>query len=180
MEQPPVSKYQFANYYLGSVNTTQDVWRPNGISHDSVGIKSSVFSDRIVPNRKYYYAFRSMTFHGTPSELTNVYEVELLKDSDEYKVVASLYNIDQRSSNVFKKPFKRIMRLIPNEDRLQLNSEAQDIATLNFGDPATDQAHRLFDLTGNNTREFKIRVTSKHTGKKIDINIVTKVNKTGF
>jgi len=57
---------------------------------------------------------------------------------------------------------KRIMKISPNIDRLLFTGEEN---TKNW---------RLDDgsmLTKNQTTKFKIRVTSKHTGKKMDINL---------
>ncbi len=66
---------------------TEDVALPNKVIDNMNGY----FEDPIIPNRKYYYAFRAITYHGTPSNLTVPFEVELLRDSDEYKINISQY-----------------------------------------------------------------------------------------
>ena len=142
-----------------------------------------MFSDKITPNRKYYYAFRALTYHGTPSELTEVFEVELLKDSNEYKVNIKTYNIPEEETESYKKSIKRIIRLVPNPDRLIFNDlESTSVNNVNLGSLGSEQnISRLVDSSApNNYRTFKLRVTSKHTGKKIDINIQVKLIKTTY
>lgn len=183
MERPPLSKSEFQNYYLTTVDSSNIVWLPNEQAPVINNDMNALFTDKIVPNRKYYYAFRSLTYHGTPSELTEIFEVELLKDSDEYKINMKLYNIIENNEYTYKKNIKRIIRLIPNSDRLAFNnSESTQISEVNLGSVGTEQeANRLVDFDSpNTTRTFKLRVTSKHTGKKMDINISAKLIKSGF
>ena len=179
MEDPPTSKSDFANYYLSTVDSSQRIWLPNEQSSIESNDMNALFSDRIVPNRKYYYAFRSLTYHGTPSELSSIYEIELLKDSDEYKINMKPYRVPGPPREEFKKTIKRIIRLIPNSDRLAFNnSTSTSIDEVNFEEPGTEQgSNRLADFNNpNTTRVFKMRVTSKHTG----INIRVKLIKTPY
>ena len=49
------------------------------------------YADQIIQNQKYYYAIKAVTYHGTKSDFTTPFEVEMVKDSDEYKVMVSEY-----------------------------------------------------------------------------------------
>ena len=183
MEKPPSDKSQFSNYYLATVNSNQQIWLPHDQTPVLENDMNAIFSDKIVPNTKYYYAFRSLTYHGTPSELSDIFEVELLKDSDEYKINMKLYEIPDEKNHTYKKPIKRIIRLVPNNDRLAFNNNSStSIYDTNVGEPGTpEEANRLVDFASPDTsRVFKMRMTSKHTGKKIDINIRVRLTKSGF
>ncbi len=93
---------------------------------ENMGLQSRVldnmngyFEDFIVPNQKYYYAFRALTYHGTPSNLTVPFEVELLRDSDEYKVMVSQYKYPNGKNYTYEKKAKRIIKIVtPNIERL--------------------------------------------------------------
>ena len=89
-------------------------------------------------------------------------EVEMLKDSDEFKVMVKEYKFPESKDYTFEAKAKRILKITPNIERL-LFSEEQSTT-----DWKLDNANML---AKNQTTKFKIRVTSKHTGKKMDINL---------
>lgn len=170
MSSPPVEEKDFMDHFLVSVDDTSGLTFP-----EAMGLRSTVldnmngyFEDFIVPNRKYYYTFRTMTYHGTPSNLTIPLEVELLRDSDEYKINVSQYKYPSEKNYTYEKPAKRIIKVIPNIERL-LFDEVDEANKRGF---TLDESSML---TKGQTTKFKIRVTSKHTGKKIDINLNLKL-----
>jgi len=123
---------------------------------------SAHYEDMIVPNRKYYYSFKSVSYHGEKSKYSPVFEVEVLKDSDEYKLVVSEYHFPETKDFEFSKSLKRIMKIDPNIERVLFSKqESKTNWELDNG--------TLLQKGQNKT--FKIRVTSKHTGKKMDINL---------
>ena len=112
----------------------------------------------------------AMMLHGTPSNLTVPLEVELLRDSDEYKVNISQYKYPNEKNYMYQKSAKRIIKVVPNIERLLFSEEERT---------ATGTTYKLDEgnmLTKGQTTKFKIRVTSKHTGKKIDINLNLKLD----
>ena len=65
------------------------------------------------------------------------------------------------------------MRIVPNLDRLFFTTEeTENLWELDSGNLVSAQSP-------TNRKTFKIRVTSKHTGKKIDLNITFRINKDG-
>tara|TARA_R110001592_G_scaffold84716_2_gene250357 strand:- start:539 stop:760 length:222 start_codon:yes stop_codon:yes gene_type:complete len=62
---------------------------------------------------------------------------------------------------------KRILKITPNIERLLFSAE-EDRSTWKLDDGSL--------LNEGTTKTFKIRVTSKHTGKKIDLNINFKLS----
>jgi len=174
MERPPKSIEEFSESFLLSIDETFDVGNlgPRSIAIENFNTDIARFSDNIVPNKKYYYAFRSITFHGTPSELSPIIEIELQKDSDEYRIVSKEYKIENVKNYSNKKMAKRLMRIIPNIDRLVFTNEDSPLSwDLDEGNLVTNRS--------SDSKTFKIRVTSKHTGKKIDLNVTFKINRDG-
>ena len=169
MDSPPRSQSDFANHFLTSVDSETDVFFNNAAApQSSYYIQSrdfnSSFSNDVIPNKKYYYAFRAMTYHGTPSNLTSVYEIELLKDSDEYRMVSKEYIYPDIKYGKYESAFKRLIRISPNEERLEpILTPAGTISELGL-----DREKLVGMGTG---KTFKIRIKSKHTGKSIDLNI---------
>ena len=172
LEHPPEAKESFSNGFLLTVDESVDVaLKTNSTLHDveDVEIDYARFSESIIPNKKYYYAFRTLTYHGTPSALSTPLEVELIQDSDEYKVVVKEYKYPNTKNYTHIKNSKRLMRIVPNIERLLFTTE-EDRNTWELDNSS------LVSYSGIG-KTFKIRVTSKHTGKKIDINIRFKLNK---
>ena len=171
MSSPPQEEGDFANHFLGRVDDQAGLTFP-----ERMGLRTTVldnmnghFEDFMIPNRKYYYAFRALTYHGTPSNLTLPLEVELLRDSDEYKVNISQYKYPNEKNYMYQKTAKRIIKVVPNIERLLFSEEEKSGAVVNY---KLDDGNML---TKGQTTKFKIRVTSKHTGKKIDINLNLKL-----
>jgi len=168
LDYAPKDKYEFANGFLVSLDDSITVAQ-HGKYVERVNVLDATFTDNIIPNKKYYYTFRAITHHGTPSVLTPVYEVELQRDSDEYKILVSTYEYPRIRDYAYKQNAKRILQLTPNIERLFFSKE---ISGNNF---EIDDSS-LVSSSGDG-KSFKIRVTSKHTGKKFDINLTFKLNK---
>ena len=171
MENPPQRKEDFSNYYLTTVDDQTGIIRPTqNMAAEVFDNMNGYFADRIIPNQKYYYAFRALTYHGTPSELTHPFEIELQRDSDEYKISVKEYHYPQEKDYSFQKNAKRLIRIVPNIERLLFSEEVdKDTWQLDEGNLVSKGAG------SNDNKTFKIRVTSKHTGKKMDINVTFKL-----
>ena len=137
----------------------------------------TTFKDNILPNKKYYYLFRTTTYHGTPSNYTDVFEVELLKTASDTKLVTRVFDIPKQVLETEKtKSFKRLLKIVPNLGQLSFpqNAEKVEDAINNMG----ILNKKLFSYGTENINDghkFKIRITSKHTGKKIDLNVNFKI-----
>jgi len=172
MPNPPQEEKDFADHFLTSIDDKSTMAFPvdMGLRPHVLDNMNGHFEDFIVPNQKYYYAFRALTYHGTPSNLTVPFEIELLRDSDEYKINVSQYKYPSEKNYVYQKVAKRIVKVVPNIERLLFSEEERS---------PTGVIYKLDDgnmLTKGQTTKFKIRVTSKHTGKKIDINLNLKLD----
>jgi hypothetical protein len=161
MDRPPSFMSEFEDAFLVSIDD-QTTLAQSLLPDYSRENMNGYYADRITPNQKYYYAFKATTYHGTKSDFTVPFVVEMVRDSDEYKVMVSEYTIPVEKDYVYERNFKRIMKITPNIERL-LFSEEESLANWKLDDGNM--------LTKNQTTKFKIRVTSKHTGKKMDINL---------
>ena len=170
MNKPPKNSLEFADAFLTTVDESNDVGSLtySGIPIENIDIDYARFEDAIVTNQKYYYAFRTLTYNGTPSSLTMPLEIELQRDSDEYKIVIKGYQYPEEKDFTFQKKAKRLIRILPNIERLLFSKEDDK----NNWD--LDNGELVSKSGGNKT--FKIRITSKHTGKKMDINVTFKLN----
>jgi|MDSV01.3.fsa_nt_gb hypothetical protein len=135
--------------------------------------KGFIATDKIDVNKKYYYVFRFVNENDMPGPLSAVIEVELHNDGG---YVYSLFDI--LDSSEFKKDpftvnsvqFKKIFQLEPNIQQMILDTE-----NANFGNKASDEIDNVeVGMSGLEKiwdKKFKIRLTSKKTGKKLDINV---------
>ena len=81
--------------------------------------------DKVRPSTKYYYTFRTFNEFGSYSNPTPVYEVEVLKDANDVKVVVNIVRINTEDEDEepqidlikFKK--KGPFRMIPHKDLLK-------------------------------------------------------------
>lgn len=174
LDKKPRSYEDFRNRQLVSLDT----------SRAETGFRKAAaasFVDSIKPNRKYYYIFTSRDFHGHMSQPTQVYEVELVdNDGAVYPVIrivpfptASDFKTDQKKMRRFLQVNPQLMQTIFNEQETGIarTGDSEDSpTTAPYGDSISlgFQDDRIWG------REFKIRLTSKQTGKKIDFNINVK------
>jgi hypothetical protein len=133
---------------------------------------TTTVTDTIRTNTKYYYLFRGLNEHGIPGPVSEIYEAELINDGGyKYAVFNTLYEQDLQEE-VFTEPskmFKKLMQLKPNIAHLTFDTKNAD-----FSETARSQIDQI--EVGNSPdsiwgKTFKIRMTSKKTGKKIDLNI---------
>jgi len=138
------------------------------------------YEQRIRTNTKYYYLFRFLNAHGMPGHTSPVVEAELVDDGG-YKY--SLFDIisdseitDEPPVDVPSKPFKKLLQLKLQSSHLILDDEGVD-----YEGNASDSIKYNKFIVGNADdpiwdKTFKIRMTSKKTGKKLDINVTYKGN----
>ena len=126
---------------------------------------SAAFDDSIRPNQKYYYMFRSVDIHDNISLPTEVYEVEMIDNDGVVFPVINVVQIEKKNMNTPSKSFRRFMKIKPATSQLFFDDEQLS------GDTATTDGVNL-GLTEKSVwgEEFTLRLTSKQTGKKIDIN----------
>jgi len=135
---------------------------------------SASYVDDIEPNKKYWYTFRSVDNHGHISYPSPIYEVELVDDHGSVYPVIKVVDFAARTPKDATKQLKRMMQIVPTYAQGILNEEKSGLT--NVGSVANLWNEDTFYLGVEDEtlwgKKFKVRLTSRSTGKKIDINIV--------
>ena len=171
LDRKPTSYDDFRDHKIATVDTDGPITNFRKLS-------AAAFRDTVVPNTKYYYVFRSLDFHGHSSRPTAVYEVEL-RDNDGavYPVIRmapfptmSDYRTNQKKLTRFLQISPQLLQTAFNEGETgtwNVDGTPNSATTAPFsGDVSLGfEDERIWGRT------FKIRVTSRKTGKKIDLNV---------
>ena len=132
----------------------------------------AMFMERVRPNQKYYYTFRAINENGIAGEFTPIFEAELINDGGYvYGNFNQLTAEDLITDNISEPlmSFKKLFNVVPNIQHLLMQSNDAD-----FSDSAFSQVGKFGLGTAEDKiwgKTFKLRLTSKKTGKKIDLNI---------
>ena len=131
---------------------------------------SATYMDNINPNTVYYYMFRAIDRHGKFSNPSPVFSVVMV--SNDGIIFPIIKPIEMKPAMIPRrpsKPFKKMINIIPTMGQSMVDYSRTNLATLATAKNATitlgveDEG-----LFGN---KFKIRLTSKKTGKQIDLNV---------
>ena len=129
------------------------------------------FIDKLEPNKKYYYTFRSMDVHGHISNPTPVYQIEMVDSDGAIYPLVSLYEIVSYPPADTSKGGQRLVQI--RADYLQSLVDENQIGLSN-----SLSAHEANGNIKLSTRDeklwekrFKIRFTSCETKRAMDINV---------
>jgi len=182
LTQETVSPARFIEVYRTSVKPTSysDF---TGNLRKSIDLRQSngdiltdhLFVERVRENVKYYYVFRAVNENGVAGQMSPIFESELINDGGYVYASFIQYSEEDLAVPPPKEPlmgFKKLFNVIPNIQHLQLDTSA-----VNFASSSISQMSQVAlgtsaedDLWDQN-KYYKIRLTSKKTGKKIDLNI---------
>jgi hypothetical protein len=133
------------------------------------------------PNKKYYYIFRSVDVHGNVSNPSPVYEIEISYDGASPFLLTRVFSFEDKKTplQVPTKKVKKYIRIRPAYQQTILNEQASGIFDEegNFTSPLNfkDQPDKPIVLGTEDEplwgKTFKIRVISKKSGKKLDLNV---------
>jgi hypothetical protein len=159
--------------FSGNLRKTIDLRQTNGdIPTDHL------FVERVRENLTYYYAFRAVNENGVAGQMSPVIESELVNDGGYVYGRFEQHGEEDLAMVNTKQPllaFKKLINIVPNIQHLELDTSNADL-----GEPSSTQIEQinlgssnLTDplITSDSNRYFKIRLTSKKTGRKLDINI---------
>jgi hypothetical protein len=127
---------------------------------------SAAYKDTIKNNTKYYYMFRVYDRRNTVSNPTSVYEIEIVENSGIIYPLIKLYDFPSQKSETAK-GFKRLFNVVPRLSQVLPDPELSSYSGLSLGKTSIlgRENERLFG------KQFKIRLTSKKTGKSVDLNL---------
>jgi len=161
--QRPEKYTDFANQLYTLVNTDVD---PKTFQKAS----AASYLDNIKPNVEYYYMFRSIDRHGNFSNPSPVFSVIMVSnDGIIFPLIKPILLKPAMKPRRPKKTFKKMLNIIPTAAQSIIDYARTNIETASSAKNATvvlgieDEG-----LFGN---KFKIRLISKNTGKKMDLNI---------
>jgi len=133
------------------------------------------FIDNILPNKKYYYVFRSIDNHGHISNPTSVFQIEIVDADGSIYPVVEVVDFEKNSDlqQPFK-PMKKFIQIVPAFEQKILNEQKSGLIV--DGERAksvlnVEQVHLGVAEEQVWGKTFRIRLTSRQTGKKIDFNI---------
>lgn len=144
-------------------------------NHDHTHTNITIY-DRVVPNQKYYYFFRVTNQVDSPAIGSNIIEAELVDDGGYKFGIFNAYYEQDLEVKPFNRPiqsFRKLINIVPNMENMILNDEEVD-----YSDTSENQIQNVkFGQSDDPVwdKTFKIRLTSKKTGKKIDINLTHKL-----
>jgi hypothetical protein len=136
-------------------------------------------------NKKYYYMFRTIDVHGHYSNPSPVYELEMVYDGYAPFLLSNVYMLDENAPPPQEptKKFTKYIYIKPavsqktiNEVKSGLKDEKGNIL-VNETDGLTDKfPNGNGIILGNDEqslwgKNLKIRIISKKTGKRIDLNV---------
>lgn len=126
------------------------------------------YVDTIEPNKKYYYIARAIDFHRNISNPTVIYELEIINDNGLIIPFIKVVDFDKDENDKEQiKSFKRYVKIQPNLVHRLVNTQKTNSNNIDLGSLNVSPWNR----------KFKLRLTSKSTGKKIDVNFTFKYKK---
>ncbi len=145
----------------------------------AVDVASASMKSKVETNRKYYYTFRAIDQHDNRSNPSPVYQVEIVENNGMMFFLSSVYQFPtMEDKTTHTRTFQRFLKINPNMIQSLVNVEE----TFPDAEPDVASAYSAPDdrvILGKAEQDvweknFKIRVTSKHTGRKFDINLACK------
>tara|TARA_B100001094_G_scaffold136713_1_gene132376 strand:- start:7049 stop:10519 length:3471 start_codon:yes stop_codon:yes gene_type:complete len=163
IKEKPNAFTDFAHALVATV----DLRQPDSVHncHDYIT------ADKIIPNKKYYYLFRLLNENMIPGPVSQIIECELVNDGGYIYSLFEAVDSSEFSPNKIttnSKVVKKIMQLEPHINQMMFNTK-----DMNFDNYAFEEIGNLKVGVAEQeiwNRKFKIRLTSKKTGKKIDLN----------
>ena len=174
LEEPPDSYKDFEGALIATIQS-------GVVYYNGEPSRNAMFVDMIKHQKKYYYAFRVLTHRGNPSELSKIYVVEMYEDADETFLTFDLYQEPEikDSQNIYN--MRKYIQIIPNFDQTIINEEellnkpsATDATGIVKLGPKDEEGENLWDYKDEN-KYIKLRLESKSSGRKMDINLYFKI-----
>jgi hypothetical protein len=147
----------------------------------------TAFSDKIKPNTNYYYVIRTKKVGGV-SDLSDIYSVKIIYENGAIIPRISLHKLKTLEEKVLEstiktKTFNKFVKISPSLVQAMVQEAAGMRETYKNSTirvmPDTQNFKILNEIWQNNgdiseninKLRFKVRITSRSTGKKLDINL---------
>ena len=139
-------------------------------------IPTTFYEEQIATNQKFYYLFKFVNRNEVSGYISPIIVAELVDDGGyKYALFDTLFenSLPQEPDVDKSKSFKKLMQIIPNLSHTEL-----DFSNTDFDKEAYTQLQNVQVGTADTKiwdKKFKFRITSKKTGKKIDLNVTYKL-----
>ena len=157
-------------YRIDFEPTSYESFRDQTIAQKRGHADSMSFVDNIIPNKKYYYIFRTLDVHGHLSNPSEIFMIEMVVIEGASRLKVATYDIpvgEMFDSNVTSG--RQFLYILPNLAQRIFNPPSDGrFRTLENEEPSNILGDNAVDKVWN--KRFKLRVRSNKTGKEIDIN----------
>lgn len=171
IDYKPTSLDDFVGNLIYTKNLAMDIESTGKTNYYT----NCIYEEKVQTNKKYYYFLRFLNEHGDASYFAPIQIVELIDDGGykypEFNVMFESELIEptpkQKST-----PFKKLLQITPDIKHMLFDDSEVD-----YTKAAATQTEKLIGKIGRRDSDllwgktFKFRITSKKTGKKIDLNI---------
>ena len=127
------------------------------------------FVDTITPNIKYWYLFRYLNKHNTPSNASEIYEVEMKNEDGYTYLVVSALDLKKGPEKSYYKNMKRYLLVRPSVIQTQLRTPEviNSLEDIELG----PKSNSIWN------KDFVIRLISKKTNRILEFNLKSIINK---
>ncbi len=177
VEEPPTSYADFEGNLIATAQSSV-------VYSNDQRSKNVMFIDHIKHQKKYYYTFRVLTHQGNPSETSEIYEIEMYEDADETFLLVNMYDFPKPDYYDNEISMRKYLQIIPNFEHTTIdesnfvNSESavgENIKTTRLGTLPDEDS--LWSYGDKAKKYIKLRLESKNSGRKLDLNLLFKINK---
>tara|TARA_R100000008_G_C3586845_1_gene173143 strand:+ start:22 stop:2403 length:2382 start_codon:yes stop_codon:yes gene_type:complete len=138
-------------------------------------VENPDFLDDIEPNVVYYYYAKSVSDQGVDSDPSKVLKMEVVQEQDHVFMLLEVYDFGEDKKDTTEKMFKKDLIVAPT----LLQSSIKNMIVGGYIQPklAGGYNNRLFSesdkiLRPTQNPSHKIRITSKKTRRRFDINVI--------
>ena len=166
----PRSYRDFANRLHTTLDT--EVLSQSGKQISVAALSSASIVDLIRPNVKYYYTFRAVDIRGNISNPSAVFMFEMIENSGVVYPALEVVNFDAPEKKMENRNFKKYIHISAAPIQSEVNiTNLLDIETAEDAAVELGIAEEPLFASHPNKKKIKVRLTSKDSGKKIDINL---------
>ena len=127
-------------------------------------LKNIYLDKDIKPNTKYYYAGQAISVHDKGSELSDIFSVEIVDENGMIFTLIDIYTIEPIENSEKNKSFRKKLKIEPAFLQRAPNKKKGKQGDFGFTSESV-----FSDITDD--YQFKFRVTSKKTARKLDLNV---------
>ena len=129
--------------------------------------EDSFIDNSIRANKNYYYMFRGIDYHGNVSNPSPIYKFRIEDDGISMPIpVVEIYEFPKKAKLSNYRNLRKYLYISPSEAQMTISSNGRLGPEINMSDVPERFVYGNKSVWG---RKVKIRLTSKQTGKKVDM-----------